>query len=72
MDEDKANQLVRDYQECFCSEAGKRVLADLKKDMHYQGIVPMDMASDQVKQLVGSWNVMTRIIVFLGTGLKVQ
>ncbi len=62
---DESNQKLRDYRETFGSEAGKRVLADLKKDMHYGEIIPIDMASEQVKQIVGSWNVIIRIVNFL-------
>ncbi len=67
MDENKAKNLIIDYHETFNSESGKRVLADLKKDMHYEEIVPIDMATEQVKQLVGSWNVIIRIMNFLDT-----
>jgi hypothetical protein len=64
------NQKIRDYHECFTSESGKRVLADLKKDMHYQEIVPINMTNEQVRQIVGSWNAVIRILNFLEMEIK--
>jgi len=68
MDE-KTRQILLDYHECFNSASGKRVLADFKKEMHYQEIVPLDATNEQVRQLVGSWNVIIRIMNLLETDI---
>lgn len=60
-DKAKANQLISDFQECFNSESGKRVLKKLEDYVQFESIVPLDMPMEQVKQLEGSRNVVVYI-----------
>lgn len=69
---DGSNQKTRDYHETFNSEAGKRVLADLYQKFLYQGIVSVTMNNEQVRQLVGSWNVINQILYYLGKEIPAQ
>ena len=63
--DDKAKALIIDFHECFGTESGKRVLANLKKEAFFRTIVPMNMPAEEVKQLVGSRNVIIHIMDML-------
>ena len=62
---DKTKALIIDFHECFGTEAGKRVLANLKKEAFFRSTVPMNMPAEEVKQLAGSRNVIIYIMDML-------
>jgi len=62
---DKEKALIIDFHECFSTEAGKRVLADLQKQAFFRSIVPMNMPAEEVKQHAGSRNVIIYIMDML-------
>jgi len=62
---DKEKTLIIDFHECFGTEAGKRVLVDLKEQAFFRSIVPMNMPAEEVKQHAGSRNVIIYIMDML-------
>ena len=63
--DDKTKALIIDFHECFGTEAGKRVLADIKEQAFFRSIVPMNMPAEEVKQHAGSRNVIIYIMEML-------